>query len=54
VTGPNLDEVGTLSEERVVQAIEAGGTGSGRMPPRLYTGEDAEAVAYYLSEVAGK
>lgn len=54
VTGPNLDEVGQLSEERVLQAIENGGSGSGRMPPRLFEGEDAEAVAYYLSEVAGK
>ena len=54
ITGPNLDEVGELSEERVITAIEQGGSGSGRMPPRLFTGENAEAVAYYLSEVAGK
>src|SRR5829696_5658625 len=54
ITGPNLDELGEVSEERVLGAIEMGGTGSGRMPPRLFTGADAEAVAYYLSEVAGK
>ena len=54
ITGPNLDEVGALSEERVLQAIENGGSGSGRMPPELFEGHDAEAVAYYLSEVAGK
>src|SRR5918995_4540457 len=29
ITGPNLDEVGALSEERVVEAIEMGGSGSG-------------------------
>lgn len=54
ITGPNLDEIGPISEQRALAAIENGGTGSGRMPPNLLTGENAEAVAYYLSEVAGK
>src|SRR4051794_38390346 len=31
VTGPNLDSVGTLSEQRVLNAIKIGGTGTGRM-----------------------
>ena len=53
VTGPNLDEIGQVTKDRVVKAIEIGGTGQGRMPPRLLQGEDAEAVGEYLSEVAG-
>ena len=42
VTGPNLDELG-LDRERVLNAIENGGTGQGRMPAGLLEGEDAEA-----------
>ena len=54
VTGPNLDELGGLDEARVLQAIERGGTGTGRMPPQLLEGEDAEAVAGYVAKVAGQ
>lgn len=53
VTGPNLDEIGQVTKERVVKAIEIGGTGQGRMPPRLLQGGDAEAVGEYLAQVAG-
>ena len=53
VTGPNLDEIGQVTKQRIVAAIENGGTGQGRMPPRLLQGEDAEAVGEYLEEVAG-
>jgi cytochrome c6 len=54
VTGPNLDQIGTVSEQRVLNAIKIGGTGDGRMPPMLLTGTDAQAVAYYVSQVAGR
>ena len=53
VTGPNLDEIGQVTKGRIVKAIEVGGTGQGRMPPRLLQGEDAEKVGEYLAEVAG-
>ena len=54
VTGPNLDELGGLDEPRVMNAIERGGTGTGRMPPGLLSGADAEAVAAYVAAVAGR
>ena len=54
VTGPNLDEVGEMTVERVTTAIRVGGTGQDRMPAGLLEGEDAELVAKYLAEVAGK
>jgi mono/diheme cytochrome c family protein len=54
VTGPNLDELGEVTEQRVLTAIEKGGTGDGRMPAKLFEGDDAEAVAYYVSQVAGR
>jgi hypothetical protein len=68
VTGPNLDELGTVSAARVVNAIRIGGTGDGRMPANLVPGAceklpchapgkdptEAEKVAEYVSEVAGK
>ena len=38
VTGPNLDEIGEMTEERVLQAIEVGGTGQKRMPAGLLEG----------------
>ncbi len=53
VTGPNLDEIGQVTKQRIVKAIEIGGTGQGRMPPRLLQGDDAEKVGEYLAEVAG-
>jgi mono/diheme cytochrome c family protein len=54
VTGPNLDEIGEMTEERVKTAIEVGGTGQKRMPSRLLDDADADAVAKYLTAVAGK
>jgi len=54
VTGPNLDELGGLDKQRVLNAIKRGGTGSGRMPPGLLEGEDAQAVATYVADVAGR
>src|SRR5687768_5628996 len=44
--GPNLDEL-QADRERVLRAIEQGGTGSGSMPADLYKGEDAQAVAEF-------
>jgi cytochrome c553 len=54
VTGPNLDELGGLDKQRVLHAIEIGGTGTGRMPPGLLDGADADAVATYVAKVAGR
>ena len=54
VTGPDLDELGGMDKQRVLNAIKTGGTGSGRMPPALLEGEDAEAVATYVAAVAGR
>lgn len=54
VTGPDLDELGGLDRERVLNAIQNGGTGQGRMPAGLLEGEDAEAVARYVEHVAGR
>ena len=54
VTGPDLDELGGLDRERVLNAIENGGTGQGLMPAGILQGEDAEAVAEYVSKVAGQ
>ena len=54
VTGPNLDEIGELTVDRVQNAIKIGGTGQKRMPAELLQGEDAEDVAKYLEAVAGE
>lgn len=54
VTGPSLDELGQLDDARVLAAIENGGTGQDRMPAGLLEGENAQAVAAYVAEVAGK
>ena len=54
VTGPNLGELGGLDKQRVLNAIKRGGTGSGRMPPGLLEGEDAQAAATYVANVAGR
>jgi mono/diheme cytochrome c family protein len=54
VTGPNLDELGGIDRQRVLTAIKNGGSGSGRMPPGLLEGEDAQAVASYVAAVAGR
>jgi mono/diheme cytochrome c family protein len=54
VTGPNLDDLGGLDKQRVLNAIKTGGTGTGRMPPGLLSGSDAQAVATYVADVAGR
>jgi mono/diheme cytochrome c family protein len=68
VTGPNLDQIGAVSTQRVVNAILIGGTGQGRMPANIVSGAcakppchasgkeptDAEKIAEYVSRVAGK
>jgi mono/diheme cytochrome c family protein len=54
VTGPNLDAIGQVTPQRVENAIKIGGTGTGRMPPMLQTGGNAKAIAYYVSQVAGR
>jgi mono/diheme cytochrome c family protein len=54
VTGPDLDELGGVDRERVLNAIRNGGTGQGRMPAGLLQGEDAEDVALYVERVAGR
>ena len=54
VTGPDLDEIGTVTPEKVEEAIKNGGTGQKRMPAGLLEGEEAAAVATYVAEVAGR
>ena len=54
VTGPNLDSLAPLDKQRVLNAIRRGGTGQGRMPAGLLQDGDADAVASYVSKVAGK
>ena len=54
ITGPNLDRIGQVTPQRVLNAIRIGGTGQGRMPPGLLQGADAQAVAAYVSSVAGR
>lgn len=51
--GPNLDQV-KPTYAKVMEALAKGGLGSGTMPKNLYTGAEAEAVAKYVSEVAGR
>jgi cytochrome c6 len=50
--GPNLDEL-QPDAARVTSAIENGGAGTGAMPANIVTGQEAEAVAEYVSSVAG-
>ena len=54
VTGPDLDSLAPLDRQRVLNAIRRGGTGQGRMPSGLLQNGDADAVASYVSKVAGK
>jgi mono/diheme cytochrome c family protein len=54
VTGPNLDRLGRIDEERVLNAIRNGGTGKLQMPAGILEGENAKAVASYVSRVAGQ
>lgn len=53
-TGPDLDEIGPVTRERVATAIKNGGSGQNRMPANLLRGQDANAVAAYVAEVAGR
>ena len=54
VTGPDLDNIGQVTEQRVLQAIKNGGTGQRKMPANLLQGKNAEAVAAYVAHVAGR
>ena len=54
VTGPNLDDIGEVTPKRILNAIKNGGTGQKRMPSGLLEGEEAQDVAKYVSEVAGR
>lgn len=54
VTGPDLDELGTLDSKRVLNAIKNGGSGQDLMPANLLQGGDAEDVANYVARVAGQ
>jgi len=54
VTGPNLDRIGEVTPDRILNAIRLGGTGQDRMPAGLFEGEQAREVADYVAEVAGK
>jgi cytochrome c553 len=54
VTGPNLDRLGTVDEQRVLNAIKNGGTGKMQMPAGILDGENAKAVAAYVARVAGQ
>jgi cytochrome c553 len=54
VTGPDLDELGGLDPQRVLNAIKNGGTGQGRMPANLLLGADAREVSRYVAKVAGQ
>ena len=53
-TGPNLDRLGSLDEDRVLAAIKNGGTGKLQMPAGILEGENAEAVAAYVARTAGQ
>jgi mono/diheme cytochrome c family protein len=54
VTGPNLDQIGQVTEQRVLSALRIGGTGDKRMPAGLLSGANAKAVAAFVSSVAGR
>jgi hypothetical protein len=51
--GPVLDDL-KPDKARVQNAIKNGGAGTGAMPANIVTGQEAEAVAEYVSSVAGK
>jgi mono/diheme cytochrome c family protein len=53
ITGPSLDQIGDVTPERIVNAIQNGGTGQGLMPAGLLEGQDAQDVAEYVAKVAG-
>ena len=51
--GPVLDDL-KPDKARVQNAIKNGGAGSGAMPANIVTGKEAQAVATYVSSVAGQ
>jgi cytochrome c6 len=51
--GPNLDQL-KPDEARVLAAIRNGGTGQGIMPTNIYTGKQAQQVAAFVSQAAGR
>ena len=51
--GPVLDQI-KPDKARVLAAVKNGGAGSGAMPANIVTGKEAQAVATYVSSVAGK
>ena len=51
--GPDLDVLAPAAAT-VESAIRVGGTGTGAMPPNLYSGEQAKQVADYVAAVAGQ
>jgi heme/copper-type cytochrome/quinol oxidase subunit 1/mono/diheme cytochrome c family protein len=51
--GPNLDDVKPTTDA-VLAAIQNGGLGSGTMPPGLLQGTEAQQVADFVSQNAGK
>ena len=54
VTGPDLDQIGEVTSDRIVNAIKNGGTGQDRMPAGLLEGPEAEAVGAYVAKVAAR
>lgn len=54
VTGPNLDQIGQVTKQRVLSAIRIGGTGDNRMPAGLLQSSNADAVAAFVASVAGQ
>ena len=53
-TGPNLDRLGSVDEQRVLNAIKNGGTGKLQMPAGILDGDNAKAVAKYVARTAGQ
>jgi mono/diheme cytochrome c family protein len=52
--GPNLDQL-KPPKSLVLTTIHTGrAQGNGNMPAQIYTGQDAQDVADYVSTVAGK
>lgn len=54
VTGPNLDRLGEVDQQRVLNAIKNGGTGKLAMPAGILDGQNATAVAEYVARTAGQ
>ena len=54
VTGPNLDNIGKVTSDRVLGAIRNGGTGQDRMPAGLLEGTEAREVADYAKWIANE